>query len=817
MTSKRFKLLFAWRNITSDKKNSLVVILTLSLVFTLLLMLLGMNFSLSKIYEFESANIYQDIDIVMTYDEYSSSRLINKRYLTDEYSMDIRYSLSFFNLDVLIEDDSPYYAKLMSALPHEFELLVDMDVNTFQNQMIITESFAKEYGLMIGDTVSFSVFDKTYEYEVGDIFKDTGLFSGITFYIDKEKLFEDAYGLGTLTNFGNEIYIYTFEETTISTLIADLKMDEHFQDYHIFPTFDQEYITEKANDTSSMMLALGLIVLIAILMVLDSLFPIVNKEIRQQLGITETLGADSRFLWHVNLRQWMIYTLISFVLAYGITLFSINYGTKVYGYVGFIPIKLTTTLLALAIVLIFVIFRAKLGFSKEEKLSLAAKSYDKTYLRYKLKYWLMILSGVVLIVEMIFGFLPLGYKGLIISISSLYLAMTLASLVLIYLSKLLAKFGKMSVFKIFQLKYLQTNKHIHQSLKVIMISLMALVLIFSVRVFMFGEVDNFYKAMGFDLAVVNIYDYDDSLNEDIADFAVTSNDPAVFYHNIVIHLADGEVETSRFFISMNYESVDKYFNMDFENSYYTNSQISADEPYALLPINFQLVYGLEVGDVIYLDLNYKLENIEMTIGGFINTSFDNIVYSNIFEVEGYSLEAKPNSIFINTDDKDNTFDDLVRDYSDNMYYIMDPELYFADTVASVMNLTDYFTVFTLFMIICFVIIIFNNTILVFYGLRNDLAKIKVLGAKDSTFIANLAKEYLVVLSIVFLIGLGEILILSEHLKYVVLLTNYYKNISSTPLTIINSCAIVSIVLICSYLYYFYNIKKIKVVNEIKIY
>jgi len=334
---------------------------------------------------------------------------------------------------------------------------------------------------------------------------------------------------------------------------------------------------------------------------------------------------------------------------------------------------------------------------------------------------------------------------------------------------------------------------------------------------MFGEIDNFNAAMGFDLAVVNIYDYNESLNEEIQTYDVTANDPAIFYRDIVIRFADGEIETSEFFISMDFENTTEYFNFNFENSTFDENLLSDTIPYALLPINFQLVYGLEVGDVVYLDLNYKMLDVEMTIGGFIDTNFDNIAYSNIMMVDAYQDIAKPNSIFINTENKAQVFDDLVRNYSDDMYYIMDPIIYFSNMLQSVASITDYFTFFTLFMIICFVIIIFNNTILVFYGVKNDLAKIKVLGAENSLFIVNLFREYLMILLIVILIGIVEISILSEHLKYVVLLTSFYKNISSTPLTIINGCAIVSVVMIFSYLYYFYNIKKIKIIEEIKIY
>ncbi|HPJ23660.1 MAG TPA: hypothetical protein PK113_02000, partial [Bacillota bacterium] len=98
--------------------------MTLSLVFSLLIVLLGMRFTFSKIYEFQAENVYQDIDIVMTYDEYSSSRLINRRLITDNYADEVNYSLSFFNLDVLIDGaEGSYYAKLISSLPSEFELL----------------------------------------------------------------------------------------------------------------------------------------------------------------------------------------------------------------------------------------------------------------------------------------------------------------------------------------------------------------------------------------------------------------------------------------------------------------------------------------------------------------------------------------------------------------------------------------------------------------------------------------------------------------------------------------------------------------------
>ena len=68
MINSKFKFLFAYRNIKSNKKNSIVVILTMALVFSLVIMIFGMNITFGKIYELDARNKYEDIDIVITYD-----------------------------------------------------------------------------------------------------------------------------------------------------------------------------------------------------------------------------------------------------------------------------------------------------------------------------------------------------------------------------------------------------------------------------------------------------------------------------------------------------------------------------------------------------------------------------------------------------------------------------------------------------------------------------------------------------------------------------------------------------------------------------
>lgn len=815
MSSHKFKWLFAYRNATANKKNSLVVVLTLSLVFCLLILLLGMKFTFTKIYEYQSSNVYQQTDVVITYDEYSVSRLINNRYIKEDYKDDINYSLSFFNLDVLVDDGSnQYYGSLFSALPYEFETLIDKDITLDGTHTIISDTFAKRYSISIGDTISFTLQDKTFSYDVKEIVKDTGVFSGVAFFIDKEAFYDEFYGLSSLTNLGNVIYIDTASGVDIDTFISTLKEDNHFSNYDIFPSLDWNFINSKAMDLVSMMLALGIIVLIAVIMVLDSLFPIINREYRQHLGVTNTLGAHKGFMWQVNLLHWMIYTIISFVIGTLLSYVVINVGLYSYGLTGFIGIKPLPLLIAFAIVSLFIIARAYIGFARENKMSVAKQTRNKRYIAYRNKYVYVVLSAVIMLLAMFLKQIPQEYRSLIIVASSLYLILNLASIILFWLTKLFDSKRKKSVFQLFQLKYLRTNKHIHQSLRVIIISLLALVLIFSVRGFIYSEIDNFNKTMSFDLAMTNIYDYDDNLLGDIKSYDVTNADSGLLYQDVEIFFNESDIQPCKFFISTDKNHFTDYFDLNIIG--FDQTVVSENIPYVILPYNFKMVYNISVGDEVTLSLNYNLNHVTMVVAGYFDTNFDNIIYSNIMNLDSYQTTAIPNSILINTDDKTQVYQTLIQHYSSNMYYILNPDLYFSDYISSAENIVNFFTVFTFFMIICFVVIIFNNTLLVFYGLKNDLAKIKVLGAGKTLFGRNLIKEYLLILMIVLTLGYIEVLILSEHLKYVVLLTNYYKDISSTPLTNLYGCAIVGIVLLSSYIYYFYNIEKIKIVDEIRV-
>ena len=816
MSLKKFKYIFAFRNISANKKSSFVIILTLSLVFCLLILLLGMNSTFKDIYEIQAVNEYEKTDIVINYDEYSEARLINKRNLEEDYEEYFDNVLSFFNLNLLTEtDEEKYYTTLYSSFDYEFERLIDEDVEIRDNEVIITDYFSTEHNLEIGDSFTFYIFDKEFNYIIGDIFEEKGVFTNLSFYAKKESILYGLYETNALNNFGNTIYLDVSDDYSISDVIEILENDNEYSLYHIFPTVNWEYINSKAVDLSSIFLGIGLIVLLAIIMVLDSLFPIVNRNLRQNLGIVNTLGGDSKFIYHVNLIQWFMYIFISLVMGVVLSLIITNYGIYVYGFSGFIFISIIPILLSLLIVMLFVGLRSFIAFRKENLITIASQSKDKRFNIYKIRYPLIVGFTLILVLEWYFHFFSLGLHSLIIVICSVYITFNLASLLLVFLAKMVRKTKKNSMFKLFQVKYLIKNKHIHQSLRVLLISLISIVLIFSVRSYLNEEIDRFYDIIGFDLAITNINNYSDDLLEDISVYDITNSDEAILYNNITIYFNDEKYQPAKFFVSMDIDEYSNYFNMGI--SEFDDQYVSDTVPYVLLPKNFKLVYDLSLGDLVTLNLNYLLEDIEVVVAGYLDTNLDNFIYSNIYEIDQYQSLAKINTVFVKTDDILDSYNGLIQDYSDRMYYIINPDVYFDEMIEGVESVTNYFSVFTAFMILCFVIVIFNNTLLCFYDIKPDLIKIKVLGASKKDFLLTLFKEFILLIIIVIIIGLIEIYILSSQLKGVVLLIEYYKDISATIPAIIYGFIISGLVLIASYLYYWNQINKVQIIEEIKFY
>lgn len=809
LVKRDFSFLIAKRNIYSNKKTTLVIILTLSLIFAVFIMMLGIRGIYNSVFTKEAQGDYPNIDIVISYDEYSPARFINKRDLKDDYE-DIEYALAFFNLQVLTESNqTTYYSNMISSLPHEFELLVDKDVNIDAGEAIITETYAEKYDLDVGDSLSFYVLNVKYDYKVESIIEDLGIFSGNSFYIDKTEILSKIYDIDLFDNFGNVVYLKT---DNIQDVYQELKVDANYLEYDIKLVVDEERIDGIVKEYTSMIAVAGLIVIISLAIVLNSLFVIVLRDIYLEIGVFETLGDNNRLGYKVCFFQWIIYSLVSFILGVVISHLVVNIGASFYGVRSFIGINPIVIISSLLIIFVLIILKNLFLLKNHYSKNLIQKIKDKRYVLAKYNKIVILFGTIILIGLIIFEPFSIKYNSLIIVLLSMYVGMSFVVIALKMLSKVFGK--KKTTFALFNCKHMDNNKNIHQSLTVIFLALIVVAIMLSVRLFISQEIENVRRDNKFDILMVNIYDYEDSLMDEVLAYDINNANPAVVFINIMLEIDETEDILIKSFVSIDYNDFNNYFDYQLEeiDSIYLNHEL----PYVMLPKSYGLVYGFAKGDVVTLDLTPDLRGKEFVIAGFIDTEFDQIIYTNLYERLDY-YGTKYNSIIINSDNAELVMGQLINDFSSRMYYLIDGQEQLEEQLDLAANVLALFTVITIFVILSFIFVVFNNTILKFYALKNDYAKIKVIGSNNKNDIFNLIKELLILVLVLLVVGLAEVMILSRYLRYVLLFFDYYKNLYASFKSISLSYLLIIVSLTLSYGYYYWMIKNISISEEIRMY
>ncbi len=809
LTKNSFSFLIAKRNLMVNKKTTMVIIITLSLIFAIFMLMAGIRSIYKDVFTKEAIGRYPASDIIISYDEYSPARFINKRSLVENYD-EIHYALAFFNLQVLTEHDNEiYYSKMFSALPHEFEIFLDIDVEIKNNETIITESYAKKHQLSVGDSLKIYILEYELEFYVKDIITDSRSFSGDSFFVNKMEIFEKLYSLNYLNNFGNIVYLRT---SNIEETYEKLKSDPNYQNYTINLVVDEEKIDGIVSEYTSMIVVAGIIVLISLLIVLNSLFMIVLRDIFHEIGVFETLGDNGKMGYKVCFYQWLFYIFISFIFGLIIAHSVITIGASFYGVKGIIWINPLVILGTLIIIVGMIIVKNWLLLRKHYQENVISKIRDKRYALGKVNYYLLIMIFVILLTIVFLKPFTLKINSLLIVLLSIYLSLS----VLVLALKLLVKFfGKnKTTFSLFNCKYMNNNKNLHQSLIVIFLALIVVAIMVTVRMFIAKEIRLVQSDNKFDLLMININDYNPDLLTDLYAYEIEQASPALVFKDIIVNITNEKRILIRNFVSLDIENYYDYFDykLDLVAEEYRNSE----HPYLILPKSYNQVYGKNIGDVISIDLSPELKNINFIIAGFIDTNYDHFIYSNLHE-KIFELDLKYNSIIINSDNPSVTMESLIRNYSPKMYYVVDAQAQLETSLDLARNVLALFTVITVFIIFSFIFVVFNNTMLKFYSLKNDYAKIKVLGVSDKMNLTNLVKELGVIVLVLLSIGMLEILILSKYLRYVLLFFDYYKELSANPISITIAYAAIIISLIFSYIYYYILVKKVEVSLEIKSY
>lgn len=821
MSPFKFKFRFAIRNITHNKGSSFSLILSLSLVSMFVIMIVNLFFVFQQLFYYEAKEDYNQINVVMTYDENATSRLINKRNLGLTFGDDIVQSLIFFNLSVVSEAaEEIFYTQLMSALPYEMEQLINYDLDSLtNNQVVITSSLASGYHLAVGDSLMIYMLDETYEYQIIQIVPDTGIFSGNNIFVNKTRLLQDFYGLPSLDNLGNTLYLELESTTDIDQFIENVKANDEYANYYIFKTIDYNRINKDATRTASILSGAGVLIVITLGMVLHSLFPLFTMKLKKQTGTILTLGGNYRFIMQVWGMQLLVFFLITSVFGLASSYVIFNIAAKSYDIASNISLNWWSTIIGLCFLAGFVVLEGLISFKKLKKESAIVLSSDQRSEKQGFSKLLLLCTVVLFLFFLITKPFSLAVNSLLIVSFSLFASFQGISFLTRLMATNLANRKHKTIFRVFNLQYISDNKHVHHSLKVLFASFLVILITLSIRDFVTSEITNVRNSFSFDYALTNIFNYDDDLKEEIlANYDTEAVDEVVFYRDVKLRISDNGVpydDKMQFFVSMDYSRFSDYFGFELSSQldpeYLTNTI-----PYVLIADGYHYTYDINIGDQVGLVTNSQHDVVMLEVAGFIDTSYDNFVYSNLIMVPEYQDDFKINSLLILTDNQQDIFKELIKDYGSEMYYVLEVDRLVDDVGNVFETASDLFLVLTTVMIASFLIVIVNNTILVFYTMRKDYARLKTLGVRNRDFLVNIFKEIGLSTLSVILFVVVEIIILTEYMPNIMLFFDFYKQIVPEFRTTVIAIFLVFIAFLLSYTIYYAKILKLGIIEEINL-
>ncbi len=810
MKNLKFKLLHSYRNISAKKGSSLIIIFTLSLLIMILILSLSMYSVLKDVFVEEAKSQYLSVDIVISYDENSSSRFINTRSLLETYDDEIISLTTFININTLFStEEAAFYAQMMAGIPNELEQLIDENVPVLSRyDIVITDSLAENYHLEIGDEISFKSDDNVFTYQVKAIISDKGVFSGNCVFVLKETIYEDVFSMSNLENIGNVVYIQLSKQTDVSQFYNRIIEDPIYMDFNITETINYYEIERASRYDTLLFFGISLMMLVALFFVMYSLFLLFFKDFKKEQGIILSLGGSKQYLKSIFFSTLFLFVLFSSVLGSILSLLLLNLGVRIYGVQMFVYFPIWTIFVSLGITFIIIIIYALIFDYKLNRLSSMSLITEDEHSLRKPSVFLFIFEFIILLVFLYFKPLSVGYNSIIVTLLSFLILFSLYDVIIYTIHRY---WHSKSFFGIFQFKSISLQAVSRHSFRVMLVIFFVVYSVITVRNFIYNESKTFEHLIVTDYAILGIHDYDSSLLTEFEDKYEQANvNEAIVYQDSYLHFEE-DIKRVRFSVSMDYEEFHTLFPFEILSQNQPFNEY--DNVFVVLPYSLKYIYDVEVGDSISIDFSKELLNVNVEIAGFFDTNFDNIIYTNIYEYND-QLEIEINTLFVSSN-QTVTLEDLIEDYASKLYYIVDMQDFMHDFTDYILRTNNLFMFLSGVLVLSFIIVIINNTLLVFDSKKSDYAKLLILGIPRKKIRLGLLQEYLAIVVTLILFTLIESIVFTLYFPKMMLVFNYYKEIIPTFLDQLYTDLILGLILFVVYLYFDYKVSNLQVVSETK--
>lgn len=832
------RLLFAWRyaikNFIFNPMRSFLLTVGFLGIFVVIILAFSMNDFFNTYYMSKLEEKYQSFDLMMNVSASGNARFfsISQMNLNDDLNEMIEDKAVFFEFDVLLETqlEDRVYVHVFSSSEEDFSKISNTKEPDFQladDQMIITESFAKLYHLKVEDQVSLFARSSEKSFVVKDIIEDGHLFIENSIFIDKDEsiafflssLSPSLDGLPSilLKNIYNTVYIDIKPSYTYDQVLDQIQNMTPYENLEISKTIDQHKVDQYVSRNISVFSMMLSVVFVSILFVLQTTLLVYFNEKKGVFSQVNILGGKKKFSLGLVMIEMLLFFIISFVLAIFATQIILDYGIHYLNVNLVYDLKFLSILYALITVfmlmsmMVFYYFKSfyqvsdmnhlkeqgvEVKFNFKHTLVMLASSFIG-YFILKIKFIDQLLMGYGVIIQIIFAIVFM-------------FAITTASLrlLIIYLDK---RKSKNVLFYHFSM--LLSKKAFKHYTSIILIAFLTVMLLVFANGYMKQRADSYENAYQTDFILTHIVSDFDDVYEQINQLDNVENAQRVGLFDSV-YVTDYE-QTIGQLISMDQTQIKYFFNLDIEQSV-LDDFIEDPDLKIILPDRYQKLYDLKIGDQIYIDVNPTYGEKSFEISGFFEKQLGDLAFTNMHFV--FDDEDVYQSILVNAkDDKVLLREELLDLYSDQMIRIFDVNYTLANILLEMRRVTVYITFILSLIIGCFIIAMMNHAHLLFIQVKSNYTRLFVIGYSKKKMIVTLIKEGIILLCIFFMTSTVAFIAIAHNFAELGILFGEYEPIKFSGLPILYGSIIITIVFGIQYAIYIYQVLHIKVSEVIKAY
>ncbi len=830
-----FSFRFAFKNLVRFRLRSILFIFSFIVLFVTLLMGFSTKAYVVSYYYGAAENTYREIDFSMGTSLNSNLRFFSIRPIVEDQNMAnyVDDAIPFFEMDTLASiNGEKLYVKTMASYLDQFKKVSNtvhiISDNLSDHDVIITKSMADQYDLSVGENLSLYLGTMTKAFTVVDIVDDGGLFQDDTIYINKDgslSFFLTALNPALaainpilLHNMYNQVYFEVKDGVSFEDAMNYVSSIPEFSSLNFHISIDTNALDQYVRRTVSFFDLIIIITFFVVLLVMQTTFMLYFQEKKKSFAVVELLGGKRRFSFGIIFIEISFFFVLSLISSVFIGNAIIRNGLKYVGSPSTYQLEFSTILWSALIMVFLYVFTSLYYFISTSRTS-SIKQTLSMGVEKKIKLLPMVLLILSSFALYMLGYLHFSsdwinqYKPILQTISIFVLLFSTAFFLIALSSKGQSIRKKPMIFAL-QFKILLAKRAFYQYLSVMLVCFLSILLLTLANAHMATRMNTYSSEFKIDFVLTNfISRYDDTYQEISINPDVSSVDEVGYLQNVGF---TDFAQNLNSLIAIDPNQIETYFNLDISETALANLS-RVDRHIILLPERFQMLYHMQVGDFVHLNISPLHNNESFEIGGFFEKQVGDLAFVNLQAFSIYD-DISHNALFVNAQSDPYVLKtQLINDYSKYMVYVIDFEQVVTDKMSEMRMTTNYLTLILSAIIGCFILSVFNHSFLLLGQMKESYARLYVLGFSKKRMLKVLVKESIILFVLMTIASVISFVFLSKIITPLILLSGEYENVNLTLPVLLKGELIILFVYILTKIIYFFGVWRIHPSEVVKTY